>query len=57
MYRHTKDIDVAGIYGPDQDATASSDIEGGKDDHISGGANVYNYPILKSISFGLSLTF
>lgn len=57
MYKHTKDIDVAGIYGPDREATASSDIEGGKDDHIGGGANVYNYPILKSIGFGLSLTF
>lgn len=57
LYKHSKDMDVAGIYGPDQDATASSAIEGGKDDHISGGANVYNYPILKSISFGISLTF
>lgn len=57
LYRHSKDIDVAGIYGPDQDATAASDIEGGKDDHIAGGANVYNYPILKSISFGISLSF
>ena len=45
LYRKTKDIDVASIYGSDRD--------------LSGGSSgdSYNYPLLKSVSVGLSVTF
>ncbi len=57
LYKHTKSFDVAGIYGSDQDVNAADKIPGGSNDIISNGGQVYNYPILKSISVGLSLTF
>lgn len=45
MYKHSKDIDVASIYGSDPDLT----------DGTSGDTN--NYPVMRSVSLGLSLTF
>ncbi|WP_417629329.1 SusC/RagA family TonB-linked outer membrane protein [Pontibacter silvestris] len=45
LYKYTKDIDVESINGSDRVLT----------DGTSG--NGYNYPILKSLSMGLSLTF
>lgn len=56
LYKHTKNFDVASIYGEDREAEAAAD-EGGKNSIISNGGKVYNYPILKSISVGLSVTF
>nr|WP_294075251.1 TonB-dependent receptor [Prevotella sp. UBA4952] len=44
LYRHTKNIDVANIYGSDTDLG-------------SGDGDGYNYPTMKSISLGLNLTF
>ncbi len=57
LYKHTKSFDVAGIYGSDQDVDAAANIPGGSNDIISNGGQAYNYPILKSVSIGLSLTF
>lgn len=45
LYKHTKDFDVASIYGSDPDLTSGSS-----------GDN-YNYPVMRSISVGLSVTF
>ncbi len=45
MYDIVKGIDVAGIYGSDKDLTEGED------------GQVWNYPMLKSISLGLSVTF
>ncbi|HBG41270.1 MAG TPA: SusC/RagA family protein [Porphyromonadaceae bacterium] len=45
LYKHTRDLDVANIDGSDRDLT-----NGG-----SGDGN--NYPLMKSFSFGVSLTF
>lgn len=45
MYKHTKDIDVASIYGSDPDLTSGTS-----------GDN-YSYPVMKSVSIGLSITF
>ena len=52
LYKHTKNFDVAGIYGQDSDAASQMGNSG-----IDNGSQVYNYPILKSISVGLSVTF
>ena len=46
LYRKTKDIDVASIYGSDRDFNSNGTSGDG-----------YNYPLLKSISLGLSVTF
>jgi TonB-linked SusC/RagA family outer membrane protein len=46
LYKLTKDLDVAGINGSDQDLHKGSNYGDG-----------WNYPLLKSISFGLSVTF
>ncbi len=45
LYKHTRDIDVASIYGSDPDLT----------DGNSGNGN--NYPVMSSVSLGLSVTF
>ena len=45
LYNHTKDFDVASIYGSDRDLTSGT----------SGDSK--NYPLMKSISLGLSITF
>lgn len=45
MYKWTKDTDVTNIYGSDRDLSGGSSGDG------------YNYPMLKSVSFGISLKF
>ncbi len=45
LYKWTHDIDVANIYGSDTDLTSGSSGDG------------QNYPIMKTMSFGMSLTF
>uniref|UniRef100_UPI003217C286 SusC/RagA family TonB-linked outer membrane protein n=1 Tax=uncultured Draconibacterium sp. TaxID=1573823 RepID=UPI003217C286 len=56
LYKHTKNFDVANIYGEDIEAKSAAN-DGGKNSIISNGGQTYNYPLLKSISLGLSLTF
>ena len=56
LYKHTKNFDVANIYGEDREAEAAA-ASGGTNSIISNGGQVYNYPLLKSISVGLSVTF
>lgn len=56
LYKHTKNFDVANIYGEDMEAKATAE-SGGTNSIISNGGYSYNYPILKSISAGLSITF
>ncbi|MEN9917783.1 MAG: hypothetical protein RL662_219 [Bacteroidota bacterium] len=46
LYKNTKNMDVASIYGSDR---VSSDTGGYGDG--------YNYPLLKSVTFGVSVTF
>jgi hypothetical protein len=46
LYKRTRDLDIAGINGSDQDLHKDSNYGDG-----------WNYPLLKSISFGLSVTF
>ncbi|WP_353719077.1 hypothetical protein [Dyadobacter sp. 676] len=45
LYKWTRDTDVTSIYGSDRD------LSGG------GSGDGYNYPMLKSVSIGLSLNF
>lgn len=45
LYKWTKDTDVTNIYGSDRDLSGGSSGDG------------YNYPMLKSISVGLSINF
>lgn len=52
LYRITKNFDFGSIYGEDIEAAIATPGSG-----IANGKQVYNYPILKSISFGLSVTF
>lgn len=56
LYKHTKNFDVANIYGEDIEAEDAAN-NGGTNSIISNGGQVYNYPLLKSISIGLSVTF
>jgi hypothetical protein len=56
LYKHTKNFDVTNIYGEDTEAkNVASD--GGTNSIISNGGRSYSYPLLKSISLGLSVTF
>lgn len=45
LYKHSKDLDVEAVRGSDRDLTEGTS------------GNGYNYPILKSVSLGLSVTF
>lgn len=45
MYKWTKDTDVTNIYGSDRDLSSGTSGDG------------YNYPMLKSVSFGLMVGF
>lgn len=45
LYKHSKDLDVEAVKGSDRDLTEGTS------------GNGYNYPILKSVSLGLSVTF
>lgn len=56
LYKRTKNFDVANIYGEDREAKSAAN-DGGKNSIISNGGQAYNYPVLKGISLGLSLTF
>ncbi len=56
LYKHTKNFDVGNIYGEDIEAKSAAG-SGGTNSIIGNGGNSYNYPILKSISAGLSITF
>ena len=46
LYKYTKDINVSNIGQSDKDLTGSSNSGDG-----------YNYPMMKSISLGLNVTF
>lgn len=46
LYKHTKDINVSNIGSSDQDLTTGS-----------GSGDAYNYPMMKSYSLGLNITF
>ncbi|MGN6437423.1 MAG: TonB-dependent receptor [Agriterribacter sp.] len=56
LYKRTKNFDVANIYGQDQEAQAAA-TNNGVNTSINNGGQIYNYPTLKSISIGLSVTF
>ncbi len=56
LYKHTKNFDVGNIYGEDSDAKSAAS-SGGTNSIIGNGGQSYNYPILKSMSIGLSVTF
>lgn len=56
LYKHTKNFDVANIYGEDSEAKNAAQ-NGGTNSIISNGGHSYNYPTLRSISLGLSVTF
>lgn len=45
LYKHTKDTDVNNIYGSDRDLTTGTSGDG------------YNYPSLRTYTFGVSVTF
>ncbi|WP_255491487.1 TonB-dependent receptor [Dysgonomonas sp. ZJ279] len=45
LYKHTDNMDVSSIDGSDRDLTSGTS------------GNGWNYPLLKSVTFGLSLTF
>lgn len=45
LYKYTRDIDVANIYGSDRELTDGKSGDG------------YNYPFMKTFSLGLSVTF
>ncbi len=57
LYRRTKNFDVATIYGEDAEAKSMAGQSGGTNSIIRNGGMSYSYPVLKSLSFGLSLTF
>ena len=57
LYKHTKNFDVANIYGEDSESESIVNSTGGTNSIISSGGLSYNYPVLKSISLGLSVTF
>jgi TonB-linked SusC/RagA family outer membrane protein len=52
LYKITKNFDFGSIYGTDIEQAISVPSSG-----IANGSQVYNYPVLKSISFGISVTF
>lgn len=56
LYKHTKNFDVTNIYGEDSEARSVAG-DGGTNSIISNGGQSYSYPLLKSISLGLSVTF
>lgn len=57
LYKHTKNIDVASIYGRDTEEESMTNNNGGTNSILSDGGSTYNYPLLKSITMGISLTF
>lgn len=57
LYKHTENFDVANIYGEDKELQEMVKQNGGKNSIIANGGQSYNYPALKSLSLGLSITF
>lgn len=57
LYKRTKNFDVATIYGEDAEAKNMVNAAGGTNSIIQGGGKSYSYPVLKSVSVGLSVTF
>lgn len=57
LYKHTKNFDVANIYGEDSESKSMVSDNGGTNSIISNGGQSYSYPLLKSMSVGLSVTF
>ena len=57
LYKRTKNFDVATIYGEDVEAKDMVNAAGGTNSIIQGGGKSYSYPLLKSVSLGLSVTF
>ncbi len=57
LYKHTKNFDVANIYGQDTESQEMVSNNGGTNSIISNGGQAYSYPVLKSMSLGLSITF
>ena len=57
FYKHSKQVDVESIYG--EDSETNSMISSGyyTSPIIGGGGRSYNYPVLKSVTFGVSVTF
>ena len=55
LYKHTKDLDVSNIYGSDPDLTDANMSSGLNGNRGSGDGN--SYPLMKSFSLGLSVTF
>ncbi len=55
LYKHTKDLDVTNIYGSDPDLTDADMSSGLNGKRGSGDGN--SYPLMKSFSLGLSITF
>lgn len=56
LYKRTKNFDVSNIYGADKDAHDAAG-SGGTNSIIENGGQAYSYPLLKSFSIGLSVTF
>lgn len=56
LYKHTRNFDVSTIYGEDYEAKNMVGY-GGKNSIIASGGRSYNYPLLRSLSIGLSVTF
>lgn len=56
LYKHTKSFDVANIYGEDAEAKSAA-ANGGTNTIIGNGGQSYSYPLLKSVTMGLSVTF
>ncbi len=56
LYKRTKNFDVGNIYGSDEEA-ATAAKEGGTNSIIDNGGQAYSYPLLRSFSVGLSVTF
>ena len=57
LYKHTKNFDVANIYGEDEESKNIVNNNGGSNSIIGNGGQSYSYPLMKSISLGLSVTF
>ena len=51
IYKHTK------MFDPEVITNGDSDFDGGTQTGLSGVGQGYSYPMLKSITFGLNLTF
>lgn len=55
LYKHTRDLDVTNIYGSDPDLTDANMKSGLNGNRGSGDGN--SYPLMRSVSLGVSVTF